>query len=157
MQTAVFHDFHNSNSIAGLKQILPIQNGGILTMPRATVKAYASRRLQEGEELREQKIPLIDSVKGLEDALIQDPSMKVSLIAALDEIPYGGVLHGKTPDDILYAMTSICQTPPKFENAEIAGLPFYSLFQDLLATRFGQLFFANTVTNYHLKQIFNDY
>lgn len=31
------------------------------------------------------------------------------------------------------------------------------MFIDLMATRFGQNFFANPVTNYHLKQIFNDY
>jgi phosphatidylserine decarboxylase len=66
-------------------------------------------------------------------------------------------MHGKTVDELLYAMSATCQTPPKFENADIVGVPFYSMFIDLMATRFGQNFFANPVTNYHLKQIFNDY
>lgn len=54
-------------------------------------------------------------------------------------------------------MNSIATKPPEFRNAAIIGVPFYAIFIDFMDTRFGQAFFANSITNLHLKQIFNDY
>lgn len=44
-----------------------------------------------------------------------------------------------------------------FEDDQIAGVPFYSLFFDLIETRGGQNFFGNKIVNQHLKNIFDDY
>lgn len=54
-------------------------------------------------------------------------------------------------------LSAICVTAPKFENVDLVGIPIFSLFVDFLATRLGQAFFSNPLTNYHLKRIFKDY
>jgi phosphatidylserine decarboxylase len=51
----------------------------------------------------------------------------------------------------------ICQTPPKFEEADIIGVPFLSLLKDLLNTEHGRFFFSIPEVNAHLKLIFDTY
>lgn len=81
----------------------------------------------------------------------------MGLEGGLESIPPGGILHGKTPEEIYHMLSSICVSPPKFENMDLIGIPIFCLFVDFLNTRYGQAFFANPLTNYHLKKIFKDY
>ena len=71
--------------------------------------------------------------------------------------PRSGVLYGKSVDDFITILNNIAQNPPKFENKDIVGVPFLSLFLDLTNTRGGQLFFSNNEMNSYLKEIINDY
>jgi len=43
---------------------------------------------------------------------------------------------------------------PKFEEADIIGVPFLSLLKDLLNTEHGRFFFSIPEVNAHLKLIF---
>ena len=54
-------------------------------------------------------------------------------------------------------LNNIAQSPPKFENRDIIGIPFYSIFIDLFNTRGGQFFFSDNEMNSYLKEIINDY
>jgi phosphatidylserine decarboxylase len=51
----------------------------------------------------------------------------------------------------------IAQTPPKFENKEIAGVPFIAFLYDLIHSDDGQLFFADGEVTECLRRIFDDY
>lgn len=102
-------------------------------------------------------MPLIRSVSDFKTEIEQDPVLKMCFTGGLEAIPEGGCLYGQTVDQVLATVSSIATSPPKFENIDLAGVPFFSLFTDFLTTRFGQAFFAHPRTNYHLRNIFNDY
>jgi phosphatidylserine decarboxylase len=57
----------------------------------------------------------------------------------------------------LDTFSSICQTPPKFEDADIIGVPFYAVVIDLLNTEHGRFFFSIPEVNAYLKVIFDSY
>lgn len=56
--------------------------------------------------------------------------------------PRPGVCHGYHWEQLLDTFASICQTPPRYENADIIGVPFYSMVLDLLDTEHGRFFFS---------------
>jgi len=60
-------------------------------------------------------------------------------------------------EEFFIILNNIAQSPPKFENKDITGVPFYSLFIDLLNTYGGQNFLKDAQVNEHLKNITNDY
>lgn len=76
---------------------------------------------------------------------------------AISLIPPGGILYKSDLETILNHINQIAITPPSFEDQEITGVPFYSIFVDFLDNYYGQAFFASSVVNGHLKEIFNDY
>jgi hypothetical protein len=76
---------------------------------------------------------------------------------ALDGIPEGGILHDTEPEHFYHILSTICVTPPKYENEHVAGVPIYALFMDFMDTHYGQAFFANPIVNEHLRKIFNAY
>lgn len=71
--------------------------------------------------------------------------------------PRPGVCHGYHWEQLLDTFASICQTPPRYENADIIGVPFYSMVLDLLDTEHGRFFFSIPEVNKYLKQIFDTY
>ena len=60
-------------------------------------------------------------------------------------------------EQLLDTFASICQTPPKFEDADIIGVPFYAMVIDLLNTEHGRYFFSIPEVNAYLKLIFDTY
>jgi phosphatidylserine decarboxylase len=71
--------------------------------------------------------------------------------------PRSGVLYGLTINELFEAINYIVQTPPSYQNQDIIGVPFYSLFLDLLNTSYGQTFFSNKEVNIYLKDVLDDY
>jgi phosphatidylserine decarboxylase len=68
-----------------------------------------------------------------------------------------GVCHGYTWEQLLDTFDYICRTPPKFEDADLIGIPFFSTVIDLLNTEHGRVFFSIPEVNHHLKLIFDSY
>ena len=62
-----------------------------------------------------------------------------------------GVFHGYHWEQLLDTFASICQTPPRFENADIIGVPYLSIVIDLLNTLHGRFFLSIAEVNKHLK------
>jgi phosphatidylserine decarboxylase len=50
-----------------------------------------------------------------------------------------------------------CTEPPKYKDTTFVGLPFATLFIDLMNNREGQAFFTDPIVNEHLRNIFNAY
>ena len=71
--------------------------------------------------------------------------------------PRPGVCYGYTWERLFDTLDSICKTPPKFEDIDIIGVPFYSIVIDLLNTENGRFFFSIPEVNQHLKLIFDSY
>jgi hypothetical protein len=80
-----------------------------------------------------------------------------SKLGAVPAKPRPGICHGYTWEQLLDNFAIICQTPPKFEEADIIGVPFLSLLKDLLNTEHGRFFFSIPEVNAHLKLIFDTY
>ena len=76
---------------------------------------------------------------------------------ALNSLPPEAKLYNKGRGLIFELLNCICINPPKFEDKDITGVPFYALFIDFLDTRYGQAFFTNPKVNENLKNIFNAY
>ena len=140
-----------------LKPCMPIRNGGARTIDRAVIDKYCKPKMEAAKESARIGKPLIRSVAAFYKAILEDPILKMSISGGLDAIPKGGVLHNYNPLVVMHLLSNICTTAPKFEDASITGVPIYALFFDLLDTRFGQALFLNPITNYHIKNIFNDY
>lgn len=105
----------------------------------------------------------------------ENPLVKMYLQAGLDAIPETveqfyetelgtvpaksrpGVCHGYTWEQLLDTFDSICRAPPKFEDVDIIGVPFYSMVIDLLNTDHGRFFFSIPEVNHYLKLIFDSY
>ena len=71
--------------------------------------------------------------------------------------PRPGICYGFHWEQLLDIFASICQEPPKFENADLIGIPFYSMVVDLLNNEHGRAFFSIPEVNKHLKRIFDTY
>ena len=140
-----------------LQLTMPIRNGGFRAIDRAVIERYAKPKIEAAKECYHMGKPLIRSVQAFWKAIQEDPILKMSMYGGIDAIPKGGVLHLHHPLVVMHMLSNICTTAPKFEDADITGVPIYALFFDLLDTRFGQALFLNPITNYHLKNIFNDY
>lgn len=99
------------------------------------------------------------TVDAFKRAVYHDPILKMCFIGALNEINSGGVLseYKNHPETVFRLLSAVSLIPPSFENNQLTGIPFYCLFVDFLNTRYGQAFFSNPITNFHLKRIFDDY
>lgn len=96
-------------------------------------------------------------VAALKATIEQEPILRMYLEMGLQSIPTGGVLYGASLNKVFHLLSNLCITPPKFEDDQIAGVPFLSLFFDLIDTKGGQCFFSSKIVNQHLKEIFDDY
>ena len=81
----------------------------------------------------------------------------MSLERGIANIPKGGILHGSTIEELFRLISNACNKPPKFERKQEVGLPFASIFTDLINNKDGQMFFLHPLVNEHLKKVFHVY
>jgi phosphatidylserine decarboxylase len=117
-------------------------------------------------------VPVVEAFR---EYIQENPLVQMYLQAGLDAIPETvqqfhedgyraaptkprpGVCYGYSWEQLLDSFASICQTPPRFEDADIIGVPFLSLLIDLLNTEHGRSFFSIPEVNAYLKVIFDSY
>ena len=77
--------------------------------------------------------------------------MKASLEGAISKIPEGGVLKASSLEDICRMISITCTEPPKYKNTNFVGLPFATLFIDLMNNHEGHQFLTYPIVSHHLK------
>ena len=56
--------------------------------------------------------------------------------------PRPGICYGYHWEQLMDVFASICQTPPRYENADLIGIPFSSIVLDLSNNEYGRVFFS---------------
>lgn len=135
----------------------------------AKQQKYHSQKWSNESKISPRKMRKVPAVEDFRRYIHENPLTQMYLQAGLDAIPetveqfhdqdHGvipvkprpRVCHGYHWEQLLDTFASICQTPPRFENADIIGVPFLSIVIDLLNTEHRRFFFSIAEVNKHLK------
>ena len=139
-----------------------MRNGGLNCLLRPELDQYFQEIAQLTRELgldikKMKKHGKGWSVYAFYQAVMADPPLKMCIEAGLAGIPEGGGLYGCTFEFLCEQLICIITTPPRCRYNSLDGVPFYTLFVDLLETKGGMGFFLSPVVNEHLKNIFGEY